>query len=146
MVKYQTLHRKKTITKLSSKEEYDYSEKALLRKAKKLYNEMIKKKIVRETARRIGYMSCRIDLTGAPEVSFTIGVEKGKMQFIPNGGTDEDMAIGMSKEFFIDLVNDPPKYGNMKIVLFNNLYLRKGRVQLFRYLKPLLINALLSEK
>lgn len=146
MFKYQTLHRRKIIRKLSSKEKYDFSKKALLGKARKLYNEMVKKEIVKESAKRIGYLACRIDLAGAPEVSFTIAVEKGKMQFIPSGGTDEDMAIGMSKEFFVDLVNDPPKYGNMKILLFNNLYLRKGRAQLFRYLKPLLVNALLATK
>jgi len=144
MVKYQILHKRKIISKLSSKK-YDFSEKELLKKGKKLYNEMIKKEIVRETAKRLGYISCRIDLAGAPEVSFTIAVENGKLQFI-SGEKNADMAIGMSKEFFSDLVNNPPKYGNMKIILFNNISLRKGRVKLFQSLKPLLVNALLAEK
>ncbi|MBU2639319.1 MAG: hypothetical protein KKG75_01280 [Nanoarchaeota archaeon] len=146
MFKHQTLHKRKIIKKLSSKEKYDFSEKELLKKARRLYNDMIKKDIVKETAKKIGYISCRMDLTGVPEISFSIVIENGKIQFVSGKNDDTDMAIGMSKKFFVDLVNNPPKYGNMKIVLFNNISLRRGNIKLFQSMKPLLVNALLSKE
>lgn len=145
MTKYQILHKRKKRHKLSPKKELALQKEALLKKAKELFERMKNTSIVKEEASLIRNMSLRVDLTGTPEVSFIIAIINGKPNFITDK-INADMAIGMDKEFFLRLVDNPPKYGNMKIQLFNNISLRKGNILLFQLMKPLLVNVLLGEK
>ncbi|MFH1337583.1 MAG: hypothetical protein ABIH55_01775 [Nanoarchaeota archaeon] len=122
-----------------------FSEKYLLKKAEEIFQKIKDKKAIKEEAKRLGNISVRIDLTGTPEVSFIIRVKNGKLGFIADKGYC-DAAVGMRKEYFIQLINNPPKYGNMKRILFDNVFLKRGSVRDFMRLRPIFINALLEDK
>lgn len=145
MTKYQILHPRKKRHKLSPKKEQALQREALLKKAKELFAHMKKNFIVRQHVLLIKDMSIRIDLIGVPQVSFTIALINSKLNFITDK-INTDMAIGMHKDFFLKLTDNPPRYGNMKIQLFNNIFLRRGNVLMFQCMKPILVNALLGEK
>ncbi|MBI5073533.1 hypothetical protein HZA99_06975 [Candidatus Woesearchaeota archaeon] len=145
MTKYQILHPRKKRNKLSSKKELALQKESLLKKAKELFVHMKKNHVVKQHVLVIKDMSIRIDLIGVPQVSFTIALMNSKLHFITDK-IDTDMAIGMHKDFFLRLTDNPPQYGNMKIQLFNNIFLRRGNVLMFHCMKPILVNALLGEK
>ncbi len=145
MTKYQTLHPRKKRNKLSSKKEQALQKEALLKKAKELFARMKKNHVVKQHVLLIKDMSIRIDLIGVPQVSFTIALINSKLNFITDK-IDTDMAIGIHKDFFLKIVDNPPQYGNMKIQLFNNIFLRRGNILMFQCMKPILVNALLSQK
>ena len=139
MNKYKTIHDRK---KRGGREKRSLSEKALLEKAQKLFNSVSKEKIVRDLAKSFGNMTLRVDLVGTPEVSFIIAVQNRKLKFV----TDKlytDMAIGIHKEYFLELVKNPPELGNMNII-YNNIIFRKGVVKMFKRSRPLFSSALLS--
>ena len=145
MTKYQTLHPRRKRNKLSSKKELALQKESLLKKAKEFFANMKKNQVVKQHVLVIKDMSIRIDLIGVPQVSFVIALINSKLHFITDK-IDTDMAIGMHKDFFLKLVNNPPQYGNMKIQLFNNIFLRRGNTLMFQCMKPILVNALLGEK
>lgn len=139
MNKYRTIHERK---KRRGREKRSLSEKALLEKAQKLFDGISKEKIIKDLAKSLGNMALRIDLVGTPEVSFIIAAKSGKLKFI----TDKiytDMAIGVHKEYFLELVKNPPKLGNMNIV-YNNIIFRKGAVKMFKRSRPFFSSALFS--
>lgn len=120
-----------------------FSEKYLLRKAEEIFNRIKDKEGIRQEAKRLGNMRLRIDLTGTPEVSFVIEVKNSKLRFIP-GKKYTDVAVGIKKEYFVQLINNPPQYGNMKNILFDKIFLKKGSLREFIRLKQIVIEALLG--
>jgi len=139
MKKYKTIHDKK---KRGGRKKRSLSEKALLEKARKLFDRMGKEKIMKDLAKSFDNMALRIDLVGTPEVSFIIAAKSGKLKFI----TDKlysDIAIGIHKEYFLELVKNPPLLGNMNIV-YNNIIFRKGVVKMFKRSRPFFSSALLG--
>lgn len=138
MKHYRTIHDKKKRGRRRRK----ITEELLLSKAREMIERMNKEKFVRDMAKRFEDLSVRIDLIGTPEVSFVLAARKGKLKFL----TDHvyaDMAVGIHKEYFLELLKNPPEFGNMKII-HNNIIFRKGMVKLFKYFKPLLSSSLLS--
>lgn len=139
MNKYKIIHDRK---KRGGRKKRSLSEKALLEKAEKLFNTMSKEKIIKDMAKSFDNMALRIDLVGTPEVSFIIAVQNGKLKFIADK-LYTDMAIGIHKEYFLELVKNPPELGNMEII-YNNIIFRKGVVKMFKRSRPLFSSALLS--
>lgn len=120
-----------------------FSEKYLLGKAEEIFNRIKDKESIKQEAKRLGNMSLRIDLAGTPEVSFVVEIKNGRLEFIP-GKKYTDAAVGIKKEYFIQLINNPPRYGNMKNILFDKVFLKKGPVREFMCLKPIVMEALLG--
>ena len=139
MNKYKIIHDRK---KRGGRKKRGLSEKALLDKAQKLFNSVSNEKVVKDLAKSFDNIALRVDLVGTPEVSFIIAVKSGKLKFI----TDKlytDMAIGIHKEYFLELVKNPPELGNMNIV-YNNIIFRKGVVKMLKRSRPLFSSALLT--
>jgi len=66
-----------------------------------------------------------------------------RYEFIP-GKKYTDVALGIQKKYFVQLINNPPQQGNMKIILFDKVFLKKWPVKEFIRLKPIVIEALLG--
>lgn len=140
MNNYKTIHNKKK----RGRKRKEITEELLLSRAREMFERVNKEKFVRDLAKRFENLSIRVDLVGTPEVSFILAVQKGKLKFL----TDHmytDMAVGVHKEYFLELLENIPEFGNMKVI-HNNIIFRKGRVKIFKYAKPLLSSSLLSGK
>lgn len=120
----------------------DISKESLLSKAQEMFKRMNKEKFVQDLAKRFNNFSMRVDLVGTPEVSFVLAIQQGKLKFLTEK-IYTDIAVGIHKEYFLELLKNPPEFGNMKII-HNNIFFRKGRVKLFEYAKPLLSSTLSS--
>lgn len=118
------------------------SEKALLKKAQELFDSMSKEKVIKDLAKSFDNIALRVDLVGTPEVSFIIAVKSGELKFIADKFYT-DMAIGIHKEYFLELAKNPPELGNMNII-YNNIIFRKGVVKMFKRSRPLFATALFS--
>ena len=115
----------------------------ILNKVEQMFNEITKEKFIRDMAKSFDNISIRVDLIGTPEISFIIENEKGRVKFIRER-IDTDMAVGIHKEYFLELLKTPPKFGNMMFI-YNNIIFRKGVVKMFKYAQPLLSNTLFSD-
>ncbi|MBU4501468.1 MAG: hypothetical protein KKA79_02670 [Nanoarchaeota archaeon] len=138
MKHYRTIHDKEE----RGKKKRRLSEELLISKAEEVFERMSKEKFIRDLAKRLDNISIRIDLIGTPETSFIIAVKKGKLKFLTEH-IYADMAVGIHKKYFLELLENPPEFGNMKII-HNNIIFRKGRVKLFKYAQPLLASTLFS--
>ncbi|MBU2497228.1 MAG: hypothetical protein KJ767_04170 [Nanoarchaeota archaeon] len=114
----------------------------LLALVRKFFDNATKEKFVKDLAKSFDDISCRIDLVGVPETSFVLAVVKGKLKFL-SSRQNADMAMGIHKDFFLDLIQNPPKFGNIKLI-YNNIIFRKGIVKLFKYGKPIFSSVLFS--
>ncbi len=135
---YKTIHNRKKRSKKGKK----VTEELLLSRAQEMFERMSKEKFVRDMARRFDNISIRVDLVGTPEVSFVLAVQKGKLKFLTEH-MYTDMAVGIHKEYFLELLENPLEFGNMKVI-HNNVIFRKGIVKMFKYARPLLSSGLLS--
>lgn len=126
--------------KKRGKKKRSLSKNSLLSKAREMFERMNKEEFVQDMAKRFNNLSIRIDLIGTPEVSFVLAVQQGKLKFLTEH-MYTDIAVGIHKEYFLELLKNPPQFGNMKIV-HNNIFFRKGRVKMFKYAKPLLSSSL----
>lgn len=140
MKHYRIIHDKKK----RGKKDNGLTGELLLSKAREMFERMNQERFVRNLAKGFEDLSIKIDLVGTPEVSFVIAVQKGKLRFLTEH-VHADMAVGIHKEYFLELLENPPRFGNMKII-YNNIIFRKGRVRVFEYAKPLLFSSLLSGK
>lgn len=114
----------------------------LLEQAEIMFNNVKKEKFVSDLAKSFDDLSIRIDLIGTPEASFIIANKNGKLKFIKER-IPTDMAVGIHKEYFHELMKNPPRFGNMNFV-YNNIIFRKGVVKLFNCARPFLSNTLLN--
>lgn len=132
MNRYTTIHNRK---KRGGRRKRNTSEEKLIEKARAIYNVMKKEKIIKDLAKSFDDISLKVDLVGTPEVSFIIAVENGKLKFL----TDKrytDMAIGIHKNYFLELVKNPPKWRSINL-RYNNIIFRKGVVRMFKQSKSL---------
>lgn len=136
MVHYRIIHDRKK----RGKNKRGLSKNLLLSKAKEMFERMNKEKFVRDMAKKFNNLSIRVDLIGTPEVSFVLAVQNGKLKFLTEQ-VYSDIAVGIHKEYFLELLKNPPQFGNMKLV-HNNIFFRKGRVKMFKYARPLLSSSL----
>ncbi len=115
----------------------------LLKKAEIMFNNISQEKFIKRLAKSFDDVSIRIDLVGTPEAFFIIANRKGRLKFIKER-RPTDMAVGIHKEYFFELLKNPPQFGNMKFI-HNNIIFRKGIVKMFKYAQPLLSNTLFSD-
>jgi len=143
MKNFRELHARKRRGKVSSKRKRELSEKRLLASARKVFQKISRRKKTKELVSFLPDTAIRIDLVGSPEVSFMLLIKNGKVGF-SSKRTPARLAVGIHKELFSKLIKNPPKTGNLKIALFDNIFLRKGPVREFRWLKPILVQILLG--
>ncbi|MFH1239918.1 MAG: hypothetical protein V1672_01770 [Candidatus Diapherotrites archaeon] len=143
MKNFRELHGKKRRGKVSAKRKMELSEKRLLANARKVFQKIRRRKKTKELASLLPDTAIRIDLVGSPEVSFMLLIKNGKIGFSTKR-TAARLAIGIHKELFLKLIKNPPKTGNLKIALFDNIFLRKGPIREFRWLKAILVHFLLG--
>lgn len=141
MKNFRELHGRTKRGTLSSNEEIELSEEELLAKAKKLFQRIKRKKNIQELVPYLPDTSIRIDLVGSPEVSFMLLVKKGKLCF-SSERMNARLAIGIHKQLFLKIVENPQKIGNLHALL-DNIFLRKGPVREFQWLKPILMQMFL---
>lgn len=110
----------------------------IIEKAKLMFDEISQEQFVKDLAKSFEDLTIRIDLVGVPEAFFIIANENGKLRFITEK-MHTDMAVGIHKEYFLELLKNPPQVGNMMFI-YNNIIFRKGTVQMFKYALPLLSN------
>lgn len=135
---YQTIHHRKK----RGKGERKTRDSIILKKAERMFNNISKEKFVKGLAKSFDDVSIRIDLVGTPEAFFIIANKKGRLKFIKER-IHTDMAVGIHKEYFLELLKNPPQFGNMNFI-HNNIIFRKGIVKMFKYARPLLSNTLLN--
>lgn len=143
MKNFRELHVRKGRGRLSASKKRELSEKQLLAKARKVFKRIERRKNTKQLVSLLPDTAIRIDLVGSPEVSFMLLIRDGKIGFSTKR-TAARIAVGLHKELFSGLIEKPPKTGNLKIALFDNIFLRKGPVREFQWLKPLLIQILLG--
>ena len=137
MKNFRELHARKGRGRLSAHKKRELNKKYLLEKARKVFKRIEMKENTKQLVSLLPNTAIRIDLVGSPEVSFMLLIKDGKIGF-SSKKTAAELAIGIHKELFLKLVKNPPT-GNLKIALFDKIFLRKGTVREFQWLKPLLI-------
>lgn len=111
------------------------TEKELLNEARRMFQRAKEKHAVKEAVAGLRDISIRFDLVGkAPEVSFVLAIEDGRLRFITDR-VDTDLAVGIQREYFLELIERPPRWRGRK--LLSNIFLRNGIVKDFKRLKPL---------
>ena len=143
MKNFRELHARTSRGRLPANKKRELSEKRLLAKARKVFQRFKRRKNTRELVSLLPDTAIRIDLVGSPEVSFMLLIKDGKIGFSSKRKAAR-LAIGIHKQLFSKLIKNPPKTGNLKIALFDNIFLRKGPVREFRWLKPILVQVLLG--
>jgi len=143
MKNFRELHARKHRGKLSANKKKELSEKYLLAKARKVFQKIKRRKNTKEAVSLLPDTAIRIDLVGSPEVSFMILIRKGKLSF-SSKKTNARLAIGIQKELFLKLIKKPLRTGNLKLALFDKIFLRKGPIREFQWLKPILLQILLG--
>ncbi len=137
--KYKTIHEKTTRDGSTQ----DPTEKELIKEARKMFSRMKRRKTVKMVAEKIGDVAIRFDLIGTPEVSFAVIMGNNELKF----STDRmppDLAVGIHKEWFIKLVNQP-NHTNPKIIM-DNICLRKGNVRDFKRFKSVCLETLVKQR
>jgi len=140
---FRELHARTSRGKQSANKKKELSKKQLLATARKVFQKIKKRKKTRELVSHLPDTTIRIDLVGSPEVSFMLLIRKGKIGF-SSKKTAARLALGIHKQLFTKLIKKPPKTGNLKIALFDKIFLRKGPIMEFQWLKPVLIQILLG--
>lgn len=143
MKNFRELHARTSRGKQSANKKRELSKKQLLAKARKVFQKIKRRKSTKELVAWLPDTTIRVDLVGSPEVSFMLLIRKGKLCF-SSKKTAARLAVGIHKELFSKLIKKPPRTGNLKIALFDNIFLRKGPVREFQWLKPVLIQILLG--
>jgi len=141
MKNFRELHVRTSRGKLSANKKRELSEKQLLAKARKAFQRIKRRKNTKELVSLLPDTTIRIDLVGSPEVSFMLLIRQGKIGF-SSKRTATRLAVGIHKELFIKLIKKPLRTGNLKIALFDNIFLRKGPIREFQWLKPILVQIL----
>jgi len=136
--KYRIIHERRSRTGAVTA----LSEKELMAKARKIFHKMKRRQVIKRIVAEMGNTSIRFDLMGIPETSFYIGINDGELKF----STDKifpNLAVGIHKEYFAKLVENPPQLGSVETII-DNISLRKGRVREFKRLKSILLSTVLG--
>lgn len=137
----QKIHRRKDRGKGVS-----LSDEELLKIVEELFKMMKKKQYLKKTLKQlsetIGDISLRIDLMGAPELSFILDIAKGKLNFLKEKRY-ANVGVAFHKAFFINFIKKPPKQ-NQAHILLNNMVIRKGEVKVFQCLGVLFFGSLIE--
>ncbi|MEW6069824.1 MAG: hypothetical protein AB1485_04335 [Candidatus Thermoplasmatota archaeon] len=129
-LRYITLHERSVRSSLGS----EPTEHELLLAARKLFNRLKRIKAVKAAVEKTGNIIFRLDLIGTPEVHFTIIMRNNKLSFSTER-IAPDLAVGLHKKWFIELINQP-NHPNPKQI-FDNVQLRKGNVHQFKRFKSI---------
>ncbi len=143
MKNFRELHARTKRGSLSANKKRKLGEMQLLAIARGVFHKIKRRKSTKELVSWLPDTTIRIDLVGSPEVCFMLLVRQGKLGF-SSKRTAARLAIGIHKELFSKLVKKPPRTGNLKIALFDNIFLRKGPIREFQWLKPTLVQILLG--
>ncbi|MDI6917440.1 MAG: hypothetical protein QMC80_06550 [Thermoplasmatales archaeon] len=137
--KHKTIHEK--TTRAASIQ--DPTEKELIKKARKMFNRMKRRKSVQRKAERADDIIIKFDLIGTPEVSFAVIMGNNELKF----STDRlspDLAVGIHKKWFIKLI-EQPNHSNPKVIM-DNICLRKGNVRDFKRFKSICLETLFKQR